>query len=96
MVQKNYTREALDLKFKNVEDTSTNNAANIMGLIVKNDTDNRASLTRIELRQDHQNGSLAKLKQWQSYSIGFCTCLGLVVFSMIIPIVSSFIQTGKF
>ncbi len=57
--------------------------------------DTRESLSRIEVTTTTQNGRVGNLERWQSYVIGFCVCLGIILFSVLIPVVSSFIQAGK-
>lgn len=57
--------------------------------------DARESLQRIEMQTTATNGRVRKLEQWQSYVIGFCACLGIILFSILIPLISSLIQSGK-
>jgi hypothetical protein len=55
-----------------------------------------ASLTRIESQTVMTNGRVTKLERWQSYVIGFCACLSLLVFSFIIPLIpvlSAYLQS---
>ena len=53
--------------------------------------DVREALTRIELQTTMTNGRVRKLEQWQSYVIGFCAAIGLIL----LPILYSLIQAGK-
>ena len=48
--------------------------------------DIRESLTRIESQTVMTNGRVTKLERWQSYVVGFCACLSLMLFSLFIPI----------
>lgn len=49
------------------------------------DKDTRESLTRIEVQTGKTNGRVTNLERWQSYVIGFCACLSLILLSIIIP-----------
>ena len=57
--------------------------------------DTRESLSRIEVTTTNQNGRVGKLERWQSYVIGFCACLSVILFSVLLPVIASFIQVGK-
>ena len=78
-----YSKREIDQKFEQ------------SGKISENfETDIRQSLTRIESQTTMTNGRVNKLERWQSYVIGFCACLSLLLFSAGIPIVTAFIQKG--
>lgn len=54
--------------------------------------DIKDSLNRIEAQTVKTNGSVAKIKLWQSYVIGFCACLGIMLISVIIPLFATYLQ----
>ena len=74
-MEKNYSKREIDqiLKAQADEDMAFQ-------------TDIRASLTRIESQTTMTNGRVSKLERWQSYVVGFCACLSLMLFSLFIPI----------
>ncbi|HEY6019623.1 MAG TPA: hypothetical protein VIY48_06905 [Candidatus Paceibacterota bacterium] len=41
------------------------------------------------------NGRVTKLEKWQSYVLGFCAAVSLMLLSVVIPLASAFIQSGK-
>jgi hypothetical protein len=84
MADKPYTKREIDQIFGNfVEKFSTF------------DKDTRESLTRIENQTTATNGRVRRLERWQSYVIGFCACLSLILFSAVIPIVAAYIQAAR-
>ena len=53
-------------------------------------TDIRQALTRIETQTTMTNGRVRSLERWQSYVLGFCACLSLMMFSILIPAVFAY------
>ena len=84
MAEKNYSKRELD---------------QILAAARKEDDDFKfnisQSLTRIETQTSMTNGRVTKLERWQSYVVGFCACLSLLIFSIIIPLVPSLIEYLK-
>lgn len=52
-------------------------------------------LPRIERQTMKTNGRVSKLERWQSYVIGFCACLSLLVIVIGVPILIELIRVGK-
>lgn len=40
------------------------------------------------------NGRLTKLERWQAYVFGFCACISILLLSIVIPLVTAFIERG--
>lgn len=64
--------------------------------------DIKASLNRIETQTTKTNGSVANLKMWRAYTLGFIAALsiafGVLAFfigQVIVPIAGSIIQNGN-
>ena len=55
------------------------------------ETDIRQALTRIETQTSMTNGRVTRLERWQSYVVGFCACVSLILFSAVIPIISAWV-----
>jgi len=91
MAEKNYSKRELDQKFQEVSDNSTGNSRSIMELIARNDGDYRSSLARIEMKQDHTNGTVTWLIKMIWLAMGFCICLSIVM----LPLIFALIQAGK-
>jgi hypothetical protein len=90
-----YTKREIDLQNKSVIQ-KIDGLQNVIELrITTFEKDTRESLSRIEIQTTKTNGQVIGLRQWQAYVIGFCACLSLLVFSVVIPIVASYIQSGK-
>lgn len=54
------------------------------------------ALSRIEIQTTTTNGRVTKLERWQSYVLGFCACMSLLLFSVVIPLIpalASYIQS---
>jgi hypothetical protein len=81
MADKPYSKRELDDKFAQTE---------ARDITFKQDV--REALTRIETQTSMTNGRVTRLERWQSYVVGFCACLSLVLFSAVIPVITAFIQ----
>jgi hypothetical protein len=57
--------------------------------------DIKESLNRIEAQTTKTNGSVANLKLWRAYLTGAVTIIAFLLASVGIPLISSYIQTGK-
>ena len=92
---KPYQNREIDKFMQEIKDQISNmrNAFELRMADFEKDT--RESLARIEVTTTTQNGRVGSLERWQSYVIGFCVCLGIVLFSVLVPVISSFIQAGK-
>jgi hypothetical protein len=91
MTEKNYSKRELDQKFQDVSDNSTVNSKSIMELIARNDGDYRSSLARIEMKQDHTNGTVTWLTKMIWLAMGFCACLSVVM----LPLIFALVQSNK-
>lgn len=82
MQESPYTKREQDGMFSRLDDR--------IGIFEK---DTRESLQRIELQTTATNGRVRKLERWQSYVIGFCACLSIVLFSVMIPVISGYVSS---
>ena len=57
--------------------------------------DIKAALERIEAQTIKTNGAVANLKIWRAYTMGAITILAFLVASIAIPLISSYIQSGR-
>lgn len=53
------------------------------------------SLQEIKVQTTATNGRVRSLERWQSYVLGFCAAISIILFSTLIPIISAFIQSGR-
>ncbi len=76
MAERNYSKRELD---------------QILAAARKEDDDFKLnisqSLTRIETQTSMTNGRVTKLEKWQAYVVGFCACLSLLIFSLLVPLI---------
>jgi hypothetical protein len=49
-------------------------------------------LQEILVQTTTTNGRVRKLEQWQSYVIGFCAAVSIMLFSVLLPIVAAFVK----
>jgi hypothetical protein len=80
MSEKNYSKREIDQKFEQSGKLSESFEADI-----------RQALTRIETQTSMTNGRVTRLERWQSYVVGFCACVSLILFSAVIPIISAWV-----
>lgn len=52
---------------------------------------NKETLLRIEKQTTTTNGRVTKLERFQSYTLGFCAAIGI----LILPIIFALFQNGK-
>lgn len=84
MAERTYTDRELNSKFDNILDHMKDFEMSTTGY-----------LERIEAQTVKTNGRVSTLERWQSYVVGFCVCIGFVLFSILIPFATSYIQSGK-
>jgi len=58
--------------------------------------DIKSQLTRIENQTIKTNGAVANLKLWRAYITGAVATIGFLTASVCVPLLGSFIQSGKF
>lgn len=88
-----YRNRELDEKFRAADERADEFHSKLMERMDVFEEDVRNSLTRIEMQTSKTNGRVnaledrqGELQKWQSYVLGFCACLTILVVPILIAI----------